>query len=80
MQTRVVKILENGALDLASKFEGFSRVTLEKSSNFLTSTRPQNVRKPEFSRVSGPPSKNPQVCKMAYFSRILEKPRNFKGQ
>ena len=30
---RVVKILENGALDLASKFEDFSRVTLEKSSN-----------------------------------------------
>ena len=34
VDTRVVKILENGALDLASKFEGFSRVTLEKSSNF----------------------------------------------
>ena len=33
-QIRVVKILENGALDLASKFEGFSRVTLEKSLNF----------------------------------------------
>ena len=31
--SRVVKILENGALDLASKFEVFSRVTLEKSLN-----------------------------------------------